>query len=111
VDQTRRHTAEKIEDEISNVAEPVFDVISEDIEEPHVSKDVKKSSVKKHGAKKREILLEPCKVSGELWIGISEGDHSVEIEDLFQMGTLKELPYKDKDIEADDNEIDSRKIL
>jgi hypothetical protein len=32
------------------VAEPVFDVISEDIEEPHVSKDVKKSSVKKHGA-------------------------------------------------------------
>jgi hypothetical protein len=50
-------------------------------------------------------------VSGEFWIGISERDHSVEIEDLFQMGTLKELPYKDKDIEADDNEIDSRKIL
>ena len=50
-------------------------------------------------------------MSGECWSGISEGDHSVEIEDLFQMGTLKELPYKDKDIEADDNEIDSRKIL
>ena len=50
VDQASRHATEKIEDEISNVAEPVFDVISEDIEEPHVSKDVKKSSVKKHGA-------------------------------------------------------------
>jgi hypothetical protein len=53
---------------------------------------MKESSVKKHGAQKREILLESCKVSGEFRIGVTEGYHSIEIEDLFQLGTLKELP-------------------
>jgi len=83
VDQASCHTAEKIEDEISNVAEPVFNIVPEDIEKPHVHDNMKESSVKKHGGQKGEILLEPCKVSGEFWIMVSERNHSIEIKDFF----------------------------
>jgi hypothetical protein len=82
MNQTSRQTTKKIEDEISNVTEPVLDVIPEDIEKPHVHDNMKESSVKKHGSQKREILLETRKVSGEFRIGVSEGDHSVEIKDF-----------------------------
>jgi hypothetical protein len=37
-----------IEDKISNVAKPIFNIIPEDIKEPHVPEDVKESSMKKH---------------------------------------------------------------
>jgi hypothetical protein len=83
MDQTGCHTTEKIENEISKVTEPVFDVISEDIEKPHVHDDVKEPSMKKHGSQKGEILLEIRKVCSEFWIGVSEGHHSIEIKDLF----------------------------
>jgi hypothetical protein len=92
VDQTHCHTAEKIEDEISNVAEPVFNIVPEDIEKPHVHNNMKESSMKEHGSQKWEILLEPCKVSRKSWIVVSERYHSIEIKDLFQIGTLNELP-------------------
>jgi Na+-translocating ferredoxin:NAD+ oxidoreductase RnfG subunit len=71
VDQTCRHTAEKIEDEISNVAEPIFNIIPEDIEKPHIHENVKESSVKKHGTQERKILFKRCKMSREFWIGVS----------------------------------------
>jgi hypothetical protein len=48
LDQARDHPAKDIEDKISKVAEPIFDVIPKNIEEPHIPKDVKKSSVEKH---------------------------------------------------------------
>jgi hypothetical protein len=48
VDQAGGDTTKNIEDKISNVAEPVFNVIPEDIKEPHVPEDVKDSSMKKH---------------------------------------------------------------
>jgi len=74
------------------VAEPVFDVISEDIEKPHIHDNMEESSMKKHGSQKREILLEPCKVSSESRIGVSEGYNSIEVKGLFQSWTLSELP-------------------
>jgi hypothetical protein len=92
VDQASCHTAEKIKDEISNVAEPVFNVISEDIEKPHIHEYMKKSSMQKHGSQKREILLDSGKVSRESWIGISKRDNSVKIKGFLQSGSLSELP-------------------
>jgi len=92
MDQTSAYAAEKIEDEISNVAESVFNVVAENIEEPYVHDNMKESSVQKHGTQKREILLETCKVSRKFRIGVSEGDNSIEIEDLFQIRTLSEFP-------------------
>jgi len=49
MDEPRSHPTEKIKDEIANMAQPVLNIISEDIEEPHVPEDVEKSSMKKHG--------------------------------------------------------------
>ena len=80
------------------MAESVFNIVSEDIEEPHVHYNMKESSMKKHGTQKRKVLLEPGKVSGQLWIRVSERDNAIEIKGLFQMGTLSELPQKDNDI-------------
>jgi hypothetical protein len=83
VDQASCQTTEKIEDEISNVAESVFNIVSEDIEKPHVHNDMKESSVKEHGSQKREILLEPCKVGRKFWVVVSERNHSIEIKNFF----------------------------
>jgi hypothetical protein len=47
--QTSGHAAKKIEDKISKMAQPVLYVISEDIKEPHIPKDVKESTMEKHG--------------------------------------------------------------
>jgi hypothetical protein len=65
------------------VADPIFNIVPEDIEKPHVHNNMKESSMKEHGSQKREILLEPCKVSRKSWIVVSEGYHSIEIKDLF----------------------------
>jgi hypothetical protein len=40
MNQASGHTTKNIEDKVSNVTEPILYVISEDIEEPHVPKDM-----------------------------------------------------------------------
>jgi hypothetical protein len=92
VDQARSHTTKNIEDEVSNVAKPIFDVIPENIKKPHVRKDVKESSVKKHRGQKGKKLLKRGKVSGEPWIGISYRNNAKEKKGLLQIGALNELP-------------------
>ena len=48
VNQASSHTTKNIEDKVSNVPKPIFYVIPKDIEEPHVPKDMKESSMEKH---------------------------------------------------------------
>jgi len=92
MDHTGGQTAEDIKDEISNVTQPVFDVIPEDVKKPHVHDDMKESPVEKHGGQKREVLLKTCKMSGNFRIGVSEGNDSIKIKDFIQIGTLSEFP-------------------
>ncbi len=98
MDQTSRHAAEEIKGDISDVAEPVFNIVPEDIEKPHVHNNVKKPPVKKHGGQEREILFETGKVSGQFRAGVSEGHDSVRVEHFFQIRTLEEFPQKDSDV-------------
>ena len=74
------------------MTQPVFDVIPEDVKKPHVHDDMKESPVEKHGCQKREVLLETRKMSGNLRIGISEGNDPIKIKGIFQLGALSELP-------------------
>jgi hypothetical protein len=92
MDHPGGHTTEEVEDEISNVTQPVFDVIPEDVKKPHVHDDMKESPVEKHGGQKREVLLETCEMSGNFRIGISEGYDSKKIKGIFQLGALSEFP-------------------
>jgi len=78
------NTGDNIEEEVTEVTEPVFNVIPEDVEEPHIAKDVQETAVKKHGGDKREDLFEHCKLDGEAWIGISDRDNAIEEKGLFQ---------------------------
>jgi hypothetical protein len=77
MDHPGGYTTEEIKNEISNVTQPVFDVIPEDVKKPHVHDNMKEPSVKKHGGQKRQILPETCEVSSNFWIGVSEGDDSI----------------------------------
>jgi hypothetical protein len=92
MDHPGGHTAEEIKDEISDMAQPIFDIISEDIEEPHIHNDMEESSVKKHGGQEREILAESCKMRSDFRIGVSEGNNPIKIKDFLQMGPLSEFP-------------------
>jgi hypothetical protein len=109
--QASNQAAKKIEDKISKMAQPVLYVISKDIEEPHIPKDVKKTAVQKHRGKKRKDLLKGCKLRRDIGIGVSHGNNSEEKEGLFQTRTLKELPQEYKDIETDNKRIDNWEIL
>jgi hypothetical protein len=92
MDHPGGQSTEEIKNEISDVTQPVFDVIPEDVKKPHVHDDMKESPVEKHGCQKREVLLETRKMSGNLRIGISEGNDSIKIKGIFQLGALSELP-------------------
>jgi len=48
VNQASSHTTKNIENKVSNMSQPIFYIISKDIEEPHIPKDVKKPSMEKH---------------------------------------------------------------
>lgn len=111
MDQTSRHTTEEIEGEISDVAQPVFNIIPEDIEKPHIHDNVKEPSVKKHRGQEREILFETGKVSSQFWAGVSEGHDSVRIEHVFQIRPLEEFPQKDNNVQSDDEDVGSREVL
>ncbi len=56
-------------------------------------------------------MPEACKVSGNLRIGVSEGDDPVQIKNILQIGALTELPEKSKNIQDNDEDIDRREIL
>jgi len=47
--------------EISNVTQPVFDVIPEDVKKPHVHDDMKESPVEKHGCQERRYCAKAVK--------------------------------------------------
>jgi len=83
MDESSSHPAEEVKDEITNVAQPVLNIVSEDIEEPHVSEDVEKSSMKKHRSQEWKPLLNWGKLRREPWIGISQGDNAIKKEGLF----------------------------
>ncbi len=111
MNQTGRETAGEIEDEIPDVTEPVFNVISKDVKEPHVHQDVKEPSMKKHGGEKRKILLERGEVNCHFRIGVSGGHDSIQIKNFIQMRSLKQLPQEGEGVQHDDEDVYSRKVL
>ena len=48
----RRETADEIKKEIAEVAKCIFHIVSENVEEKHVSTDVEDVGVKEHGGEK-----------------------------------------------------------
>src|SRR5512136_1829691 len=80
MNESSSHPADKVKDEITNMAKPVLNIVSEDIEKPHVSKDVEESPMKKHGGQEWKPLLKSCKLSREFRIRISHGDNAIEEE-------------------------------
>jgi hypothetical protein len=71
VDESSSHPGKEVENKITNMAQPVLNIISENIEKPHVSKDVEKSPMKKHGGQEWKPLLKGRKLDRELRIRIS----------------------------------------
>ena len=92
VDKTGSHPGKEIKNEITKMAQPVLNIVSEDVEEPHVPEDMEESPMKKHGGQEWKPLLKDCKLPRESWIRISQGDNAIEEEGLFQMWPLRKLP-------------------
>ena len=109
MDNARCDSAEEVEDEIPAMTEPVLNIISENVEEPHIAEDVEKTAVEEHRGDEGEDLFEGCKLGGEARIGIPDGDNSIEEESLFQLGTQGKLPEEGDGIEDNDEKIDDWK--
>jgi hypothetical protein len=54
MNQTRNNAREQIEHQVTSGAHPIFDIVTENVECPHVADQVKPASMKKHGCEKGE---------------------------------------------------------
>ena len=57
VRDSRSQTAHQVEGQVTRVSEPVFDIVSKDVEKPHVAEDVPETAVQEHEGEEREELL------------------------------------------------------
>ena len=80
VDESGHDAAQNVKEKISDMSEVILDVVTEDIEKPHVPQDVKNSSMKKHRRQEREDLLECREVNRDRRIRVSERNNAVEEE-------------------------------
>src|SRR5262249_4236848 len=55
VGQRCDYAAHQVEDQITNVAQAIFDVVAEDPKEQHVAGDVGKAAVHEHRRKERQV--------------------------------------------------------
>jgi len=108
VNQASGNPAKQVEEKVTEMAKPIFDVISEDIEEPHIPKDMHKTTMEKHRGKEGEDLFESRKLSGKDWVRITHRNNPIEEKGLSELGTQGELPEEGKAIGDDDQDIDHR---
>ena len=111
MDQPCCNSAKEVEKEVSERTKSILDIVSENMEKPHISQDVEESSVKKHGSQERESLLEGREFCREAWIGVSNGKDTIEGECFLKAWPLRKLPEKSQHVDNDDRDIDYRKML
>jgi hypothetical protein len=66
------------------VSQPIFHIVPEDIEEPHVTQKVQETTVQKHKGEKGEHLLAGGEMQCDLWLSISGRDKSIEIDEIIE---------------------------
>jgi len=59
---------------------------------------MKESNVKEHGGEKGKNLLGKGEVQGDLGIGIPDGDYTIEVESLLEMGPLDTSPQVNQNV-------------
>ena len=88
---------------MSEVADAVFDVVTEDPQHPHVSDDVKPSAVEKHGRDERHVRVRKTDGRGPRGVGEPRGHEPEEIGHLLRgLGGKRELPEEEEEIDRDD---------
>jgi len=93
------------------MAESIFDVVTEDIERPHVAEKMPEPPMEKHEGKERENLLEGCKIGADLGNGIPGRDKAVDIGKLLHPDLLRKLIKENDNIDNDDGVVDNRVIF
>jgi hypothetical protein len=77
MDDDRCPPAQEIKEEIPDMAEPVFYIVSEYVKEPHISGKVEKPSVEKHEREKRNDLLGNAQGGGDIRDCIAGGGKTI----------------------------------
>jgi len=66
--------AKQVENKISDRPKPVFNVISKDIEKPHVSQEMPEAPVNEHEGEEGKYLLGRGKIGADFRYGIPHGN-------------------------------------
>ncbi len=104
--QTGSPSTKKVEDEIPHRSEPVFYIIAENIERPHVAEKVKKAAVKEHERKKGCDLLPQGEVRGNFRDRVSCRHETIDIDELILERPLRYLNQVEKDVDGDEKDVD-----
>jgi hypothetical protein len=106
VRETRTDAASKVEEKVGDVAEVVFDVIAEDPEEEHVTRDVQEAAVEEHAGENGEKGGFQASVAVEGQANVV-GDGGIgEFEDLLLVSGECEFVEEDDDVRQNEKSID-----
>ena len=82
---TSGQSAEQVEDHEANRPHPVFDIVAEDPERPHIADDVQPAPVQEHAGQKRPIVADrKADPEGPFRVGKSCRHNSEQMEELIQ---------------------------
>lgn len=102
--------AQEIEKHVSYGAEPVLDIVAEDMEGPHIEQDVPDVSMNKHEGQERKELLARGEIVGQEGIRVPRRDQAVEEDKVIDLGPLSELDEIHPYINRNNQMVDDRVV-
>ena len=108
--QARSETAQEVEQEIPKRSQAVFDIVAKDVERPHISQEMQKTSVKKHEGYEGKHLLEGCEIGTDVRDGVAGRYQSIGIDKTIHFIPQRHLEQKHNHIDTDKSRVYHREI-
>ena len=95
------HATREIQQDVSRPTQPVFHVVAEDPEDPHVAQQMQPATVQKHGSEKRDDLIQEAKLKGHLGSGVTRGNDRVIEQRFLEVGAQAQFMQEYENVQND----------
>jgi hypothetical protein len=88
----------------------IFNVVSENVQKPHVAEKMPEAGVEEHEREKRDDLLPCAEISGNLGYRVPRRHKAVGVDEPIEPRPLQQLNQEEEHIGGDDQGIGDRKV-
>lgn len=106
VDEPGDQAACQVEGEIAEMAEVAFDIVAENVKDPHVAKEVQPPAMKKNRTEEGDDLVNDAESGHKPWVEGMSGHQAVVDEKTLQVFAEAELKQEDERARHDDHVVD-----